>query len=102
VYLYQAVDPTGATIDFPLLAKRDAAAAERFGESQKARSGRPERDVGGRALRDDGGVRSAAKEITQGKSHDRASVYGWFIYLPIVFGVVQVALRFIRLVVKRP
>jgi hypothetical protein len=35
VYLYQAVDPTGATIDFPLLAKRDAAAAERFGESQK-------------------------------------------------------------------
>jgi transposase, IS6 family len=30
VYLYQAVDSTGATIDFLLSAKRDAAAAERF------------------------------------------------------------------------
>jgi IS6 family transposase len=30
VYLYRAVDSTGATIDFLLLAKRDAAAAERF------------------------------------------------------------------------
>jgi transposase-like protein len=30
VYLYQAVDSTGATSDFPLSAKRDAAAAERF------------------------------------------------------------------------
>jgi transposase, IS6 family len=29
-YLYRAVDSTGATIDFPLSAKRDAAAAERF------------------------------------------------------------------------
>jgi IS6 family transposase len=30
VYLYLAVDSTGATIDFLLSAKRDAAAAERF------------------------------------------------------------------------
>src|SRR5208282_5472466 len=30
VYLYQAVDSSGATIDFLLSAKRDAAAAERF------------------------------------------------------------------------
>jgi transposase-like protein len=30
VYLYRAVDSSGATIDFPLSAKRDAAAAERF------------------------------------------------------------------------
>jgi transposase, IS6 family len=30
VYLYRAVDSTGATIDFFLSAKRDAAAAERF------------------------------------------------------------------------
>ena len=30
VYLYRAVDSTGATIDFLLLAKRDAAAAECF------------------------------------------------------------------------
>jgi transposase-like protein len=30
VYLYRAVDYTGATIDFLLSAKRDAAAAERF------------------------------------------------------------------------
>src|SRR5580693_4409309 len=30
VYLYRAVDSTGATIDFLLWAKRDAAAAERF------------------------------------------------------------------------
>ena len=30
VYLYRAVDCTGATIDFLLWAKRDAAAAERF------------------------------------------------------------------------
>src|ERR1700722_5359610 len=30
VYLYRAVDPTGAAIDFLLSAKRDAAAAERF------------------------------------------------------------------------
>jgi transposase-like protein len=30
VYLYRAVDPSGATIDFLLSAKRDAAAAERF------------------------------------------------------------------------
>jgi IS6 family transposase len=30
VYLYRAVDSEGATIDFLLLAKRDAAAAERF------------------------------------------------------------------------
>ena len=30
VYLYRAVDSTGSTIDFLLLAKRDAAAAERF------------------------------------------------------------------------
>jgi hypothetical protein len=29
-YLYRAVDSTGATIDFLLSAKRDAAAAERF------------------------------------------------------------------------
>ena len=30
VYLYRAVDSTGATIEFLLPAKRDAAAAERF------------------------------------------------------------------------
>ena len=30
VYLYRAVDSTGATIDFLLSAKRDAAAADRF------------------------------------------------------------------------
>src|SRR6202023_2439927 len=30
VYLYRAVDSRGATIDFLLSAKRDAAAAERF------------------------------------------------------------------------
>jgi transposase-like protein len=30
VYLYRAVDATGATIDFLLSAKRDTAAAERF------------------------------------------------------------------------
>src|ERR1700748_1840802 len=30
VYLYRAVDSTGATIDFLLSAKRDAAVAERF------------------------------------------------------------------------
>jgi IS6 family transposase len=30
VHLYRAVDSTGATIDFLLSAKRDAAAAERF------------------------------------------------------------------------
>src|SRR6202521_4095542 len=30
VYLYRAVDSTGATIDFLLSAKRDTAAAERF------------------------------------------------------------------------
>jgi IS6 family transposase len=30
VYLYRAVDSSGATIDFLLWAKRDAAAAERF------------------------------------------------------------------------
>ena len=30
VYFYRAVDSTGATIDFLLSAKRDAAAAERF------------------------------------------------------------------------
>jgi IS6 family transposase len=30
IYLYRAVDSTGATIDFLLSAKRDAAAAERF------------------------------------------------------------------------
>ena len=30
VYLYRAVDSAGATIDFLLSAKRDAAAAERF------------------------------------------------------------------------
>ena len=30
VYLYRAVDSTGATIDFLLSARRDAAAAERF------------------------------------------------------------------------
>jgi hypothetical protein len=30
VYLYRAVDSSGATIDFLLSAKRDAAAAERF------------------------------------------------------------------------
>ena len=30
MYLYRAVDSTGATIDFLLSAKRDAAAAERF------------------------------------------------------------------------
>ena len=30
VYLYRAVDSTGATIDFLLSAKRDEAAAERF------------------------------------------------------------------------
>jgi len=30
VYLYRAIDSTGATIDFLLSAKRDAAAAERF------------------------------------------------------------------------
>ena len=30
VYLYRAVDSTGATIDFLLLAKRDAVEAERF------------------------------------------------------------------------
>jgi transposase-like protein len=30
VYLYRAVESTGATIDFLLSAKRDAAAAERF------------------------------------------------------------------------
>jgi transposase-like protein len=43
VYLYRAVDSTGATIDFLLSAKRDAAAAERFlanalgGENHPAR-----------------------------------------------------------------
>ena len=30
MYLYRAMDSTGATIDFLLSAKRDAAAAERF------------------------------------------------------------------------
>ena len=30
VYLYRAIDSSGATIDFLLSAKRDAAAAERF------------------------------------------------------------------------
>jgi transposase-like protein len=30
VYLYRAVDSSGATIDFLLSAKREAAAAERF------------------------------------------------------------------------
>ena len=30
MYLYRAVDSTGATIDFLLSSKRDAAAAERF------------------------------------------------------------------------
>jgi transposase-like protein len=30
VYLYRAVDSSGATIDFLLSAQRDAAAAERF------------------------------------------------------------------------
>jgi len=35
VYLYRAVDSSGATIDFLLSAKRDAAAAERF-QSQSA------------------------------------------------------------------
>ena len=37
VYLYRAVDSTGATIDFLLSAKRDAAAAERFGEEALVR-----------------------------------------------------------------
>jgi IS6 family transposase len=46
VYLYRAVDSTGATIDFLLSAKRDAAAAERFltkaldGENHPAPRGR--------------------------------------------------------------
>jgi transposase-like protein len=52
VYLYRAVDSSGATIDFLLSAKRDAAAAERFlakalgGENRdfptEIRGGRPQ------------------------------------------------------------
>ena len=37
VYLYRAVDSAGATIDFLLSAKRDAAAAERFSRQSLAR-----------------------------------------------------------------
>ena len=40
VYLYRAVDSTGATIDFLLSAKRDAAAAESF-QSQSVRQSKP-------------------------------------------------------------
>jgi len=37
-YLYRAVDSTGATIDFLLSARRDAAAAKRFLQKSFARS----------------------------------------------------------------
>jgi IS6 family transposase len=40
-YLYRAVDSTGATIDFLLSAKRDAAAAKRFFQKALASSGHP-------------------------------------------------------------
>ena len=45
VYLYRAVDSTGATIDFLLSAKRDAAAAERFLTKSLGR-GEPSRAAG--------------------------------------------------------
>jgi len=40
-YLYRAVDSSGATIDFLLSAKRDAAAAERFLTKSLGRENRP-------------------------------------------------------------
>src|ERR1700722_16069451 len=40
-YLYRAVDSTGATIDFLLSAKRDAAAAERFFQKALRSPGHP-------------------------------------------------------------
>jgi IS6 family transposase len=41
VYLYRAVDSTGATIDFLLSAKRDEAAAERFLAKALGRANHP-------------------------------------------------------------
>jgi IS6 family transposase len=41
VYLYRAVDSIGATIDFLLSAKRDAAAAERFLAKGPGRTNHP-------------------------------------------------------------
>src|ERR1700759_3303560 len=41
VYLYRAVDSTGATIDFLLSAKRDAAAAKRFFQKALRSVGHP-------------------------------------------------------------
>jgi transposase-like protein len=40
-YLYRAVDSTGATIDFLLAARRDAAAAKRFFQKALAVPGHP-------------------------------------------------------------
>ena len=40
-YLYRAVDSTGATIDFPLSAKRDAVAAKRFLQKALSSTGHP-------------------------------------------------------------
>src|SRR3954453_22066883 len=40
-YLYRAVDSTGATIDFFLTARRDAAAAKRFFQKALRSPGRP-------------------------------------------------------------
>jgi putative transposase len=60
-YLYRAVDKEGATIDFLLRARRDAAAASRFFEKAMRQNGEPEKVT----MDKSGANKAAMNEINQ-------------------------------------
>jgi len=60
-YLYRAVDKEGATIDFLLRARRDAAAASRFFEKAMRQNGEPEKVT----MDKNGANKAAMNEINQ-------------------------------------